>query len=82
VLAGDRGRLIAETMPQPAMTTWAVVIRTCIIDDFIREAIAKVADTILNLGAGLDTRGLPGNDCVQGEPAGRGATLQTDAAKD
>ena len=56
VLAGDHGRLIAETMPQPAMTTWAVVIRTCIIDDFIREAIAQGADTILNLGAGLDTR--------------------------
>ncbi|MGZ5920060.1 MAG: class I SAM-dependent methyltransferase [Hyphomicrobium sp.] len=56
VLAGDHGRLIAGTMPQPAMTTWAVVIRTCIIDDFIREAIAQGADTILNLGAGLDTR--------------------------
>jgi methyltransferase (TIGR00027 family) len=56
VLAGDHGRLIAEAMPQPAMTTWAVVIRTCIIDDFIREAIAQGADTILNLGAGLDTR--------------------------
>jgi O-methyltransferase involved in polyketide biosynthesis len=56
VLAGDHGRLIAGTMPQPAMTTWAVVIRTCIIDDFIREAIAQAAGTILNLGAGLDTR--------------------------
>jgi len=56
VLSGDHGRLIAGTMPQPAMTTWAVVIRTCIIDDFIREAIAQGADTILNLGAGLDTR--------------------------
>ncbi len=55
-LAGDRGRRIAEAMPQPAMTSWAVVIRTCIIDDFIREAIAQGADTILNLGAGLDTR--------------------------
>jgi methyltransferase (TIGR00027 family) len=56
VLAGERGRRIAESMPQPQMTTWALVIRTCIIDDFIREAIAKGADTILNLGAGLDTR--------------------------
>ena len=89
VLAGDHGRLIAGTMPQPAMTTWAVVIRTCIIDDFIREPIAQGADTILNLGAGLDTRpahldrgGLPRHDCVQGEPAGgRGTTLQTDAAE-
>jgi len=56
VLAGERGRKIAESMPQPQMTTWALVIRTCIIDDFIREAVAKGADTILNLGAGLDTR--------------------------
>jgi methyltransferase (TIGR00027 family) len=56
VLAGERGRRIAESMPQRQMTTWALVIRTCIIDDFIREAIAKGAGTILNLGAGLDTR--------------------------
>jgi len=56
VLAGERGRKIAASMPQPQMTTWALVIRTCIIDDFIREAVAKGADTILNLGAGLDTR--------------------------
>jgi methyltransferase (TIGR00027 family) len=56
VLSGDRGRQIADAMPQPQMTGWAVVIRTCIIDDFIRAAIAQGADTILNLGAGLDTR--------------------------
>jgi methyltransferase (TIGR00027 family) len=56
LLAGDRGREIANSMPQPAMTSWAVVIRTSIIDDFIRAAIAQGADTILNLGAGLDTR--------------------------
>jgi methyltransferase (TIGR00027 family) len=56
VLAGDRGRKIADAMPQPAMTSWAIVIRTCIIDDFIRLAIAQGVDTILNLGAGLDTR--------------------------
>jgi methyltransferase (TIGR00027 family) len=56
ILAGDRGRQIADEMPQPQMTSWAIVIRTCIIDDFIRYAIAQGADTILNLGAGLDTR--------------------------
>jgi methyltransferase (TIGR00027 family) len=56
VLAGDRGQKIADAMPQPEMTGWAVVIRTCIIDDFIHAAIAQGADTILNLGAGLDTR--------------------------
>jgi len=38
------------------MTSWFIVIRTCIIDDYIRFAIAHGADTVLNLGAGLDTR--------------------------
>jgi methyltransferase (TIGR00027 family) len=35
---------------------WFVVIRTVIIDDLIKQAIAQGADTVLNLGAGLDTR--------------------------
>jgi methyltransferase (TIGR00027 family) len=56
LLAGERGRQIARNMPMPQMTAWAVVIRTCIIDDFIRHALAQGVDTILNLGAGLDTR--------------------------
>jgi methyltransferase (TIGR00027 family) len=56
VLAGDRGRRIANALSQPQMTGWAIVIRTCIIDDFIRYAIAQGADTVLDLGAGLDTR--------------------------
>lgn len=56
VLAGDRGKEIARTMPGPFMTAWSVVIRTCIIDDYIRSAIAEGVDTVLNLGAGLDTR--------------------------
>src|SRR5262249_45779088 len=33
-----------------------VVILTVILDDYIRQAIAAGVDTILNLGAGLDTR--------------------------
>lgn len=38
------------------MTAWIVVMRTCIIDDYIRFAISDGVDVILNLGAGLDTR--------------------------
>ena len=38
------------------MGAWSVVIRTVIIDNLISEAIAEGVDTILNLGAGLDTR--------------------------
>jgi methyltransferase (TIGR00027 family) len=56
ILAGDRGKKIAHTMPMPLMTGWTVVIRTCIIDDYIRLAVAQGVDTVLNLGAGLDTR--------------------------
>ncbi|MGE3456275.1 MAG: class I SAM-dependent methyltransferase, partial [Kofleriaceae bacterium] len=51
-----RGRDIAETIADGYEVAWVVVIRTLIIDDFIREAIAGGCDTILNLGAGLDTR--------------------------
>jgi methyltransferase (TIGR00027 family) len=38
------------------MTEWAVVIRTCLIDDYIRFGLAQGVDVVLNLGAGLDTR--------------------------
>jgi len=55
-LAGERGAKIAEAMPMPRVIGWNVVIRTCIIDDFILRAIGEGVDTILNLGAGLDTR--------------------------
>lgn len=56
VLAGDQGKRIAHAMPMPFMTGWVVVIRTCIIDDYVRLALAQGIDAVLNLGAGLDTR--------------------------
>ncbi len=57
-LAGDRGKKIIGNLPKQAFIGgWSVVIRTRIIDDFIQNAIADGGvDTILNLGAGLDTR--------------------------
>jgi methyltransferase (TIGR00027 family) len=56
-LAGDHGRQIIARLPGRAfLGGWSVVIRTCIIDDLIRSSIAAGTDTILNLGAGLDTR--------------------------
>ncbi len=56
-LAGDKGKKIIENLPKTArLGGWTVVIRTCIIDDFIQRALAEGVDTILNLGAGLDTR--------------------------
>jgi methyltransferase (TIGR00027 family) len=56
VLAGERGEKIARAMPMSPWMAWSVVMRTCIIDDFVRWAIADGVDTVLNLGAGLDTR--------------------------
>lgn len=55
-LADVRGRDIAARVADGAQVAWVVVIRTCIIDNFILEAIASGCDTVLNLGAGLDTR--------------------------
>lgn len=56
VLSGERGEKIARSMPMSFGTAWSVVLRTCIIDDFIRWAIGDGVDAVLNLGAGLDTR--------------------------
>ena len=55
-LAGEQGKRIAETMPARFLTEWVVAIRTRVIDEYIREAIAEGIDCVLNLGAGLDTR--------------------------
>ena len=55
-LAAERGRDIAEKIDGSEQIAWVVVMRTCIIDDLIREAIGRGCDTVLNLGAGLDTR--------------------------
>ncbi len=55
-LAGEKGRRLAETFATAAITGWSVAIRTTVIDDFIRGALARGIGTVLSLGAGLDTR--------------------------
>ncbi|HLH12625.1 MAG TPA: SAM-dependent methyltransferase [Methylovirgula sp.] len=56
-LAGARGRAIVADAPRRAsFGRWFLSIRTCIIDRFIESALAEGFDTVLNLGAGLDTR--------------------------
>jgi methyltransferase (TIGR00027 family) len=55
-LAGERGREIALAMPTSLMIGWSVTVRTRIVDDYIASAVAGGVDTVLNLGAGLDTR--------------------------
>jgi methyltransferase (TIGR00027 family) len=56
ILAGDRGRKIARSFSRTAMIAWGVVLRTSAIDRLIQEALQSGVDTVLNLGAGLDTR--------------------------
>ena len=55
-LAGERGAQIAAAMPMSRVIAWTVAIRTCIIDNYINFAIGEGVDSVLNLGAGLDTR--------------------------
>jgi methyltransferase (TIGR00027 family) len=55
-VAGERGKAIAARLPRSALIGWSVAVRTVIIDDYIQAAVARGADTVLNLGAGLDTR--------------------------
>ena len=43
-------------MPDTALVQWGVVVRTSAIDRLIGEALNSGVDTVVNLGAGLDTR--------------------------
>jgi methyltransferase (TIGR00027 family) len=56
VLAGERGKQIADAMPYPRIMNWFLVIRTVALDRLIQAAIEQGADTLINLGTGLDTR--------------------------
>jgi methyltransferase (TIGR00027 family) len=55
-LAGEHGKKILAALPKTFLGAWSVVVRTVIIYDLISRAIGEGVDTILNLGAGLDTR--------------------------
>jgi len=56
-LIGERGKKIAEHMQSTARyTEWSVIIRTVIIDDYINDLVKEGIDTVINLGAGMDTR--------------------------
>ena len=55
-LIGERGEKIGAGLSRSKYSRWAVVTRTCIIDHIIRELVQDQVDTVVNLGAGLDTR--------------------------
>lgn len=55
-LTAERGRLIAEAMPAAKALHFIMATRTTAIDRLIESALARGVDTVINLGAGLDTR--------------------------
>lgn len=56
-LVGERGPAIAAGMDRAfRYTEWSVIMRTTIIDRFIHDLVGEGVDTVINLGAGLDTR--------------------------
>jgi methyltransferase (TIGR00027 family) len=55
-LAGERGFRMARHMSRKHYIRWALSVRTVVIDRMIAELLADGVDTIVNLGAGLDTR--------------------------
>jgi methyltransferase (TIGR00027 family) len=56
LLAGDRGQQIASAIEFSRANSWSFVARTYLFDAAIERHIAEGFETILNLGAGLDTR--------------------------
>lgn len=55
-LAGDRGRELAASMQPADALAFAMTMRTIAIDRLIQKAVSLGVETVLNLGAGLDTR--------------------------
>ena len=55
-LAGEKGAALAERMTAAAQFSWMTVVRTVVVDELVEEAIARGVRTVVNLGAGLDTR--------------------------
>jgi methyltransferase (TIGR00027 family) len=55
-LAGPRGYKMVEQTPGTERMAFAMVIRTTAIDRLIYDALSKGVTTVINLGAGLDTR--------------------------
>src|SRR5438128_12353475 len=55
-LAGEKGFEMVATTPYTKSMAFAMIVRTCAIDRLVETAISKGIDTVINLGAGLDTR--------------------------
>lgn len=55
-MAGERGEEIVRSLPFGRSMAWSMVVRTAVMDELILRCIDRGARTVLNLGAGLDTR--------------------------
>ena len=56
-LAGVRGEQLTQIMPEAKSVAQGSTVRTCVMDELILRTVEQEGvDTILNLGAGLDTR--------------------------
>ena len=55
-LGGARGEEIVATLPKAHDSSWALVVRTKVLDEIIMERVAHGVDLVVNLAAGLDTR--------------------------
>lgn len=55
-MAGERGQAIVDALPFGRSMGWSMVVRTAVLDELILRCVERGARTVLNLGAGLDTR--------------------------
>ncbi len=56
-LIGEGGEGFAQTIPGFKSGLWAMVVRTCLIDEIVQTAVdERGVDTVVNLAAGLDAR--------------------------
>lgn len=56
LLAGPHGEALTGTIRGSRFVQWVMALRTVAIDRLIASALSRGADTIVNLGAGMDTR--------------------------
>ncbi len=52
----ERGRRIADEIVGAKNFEWMIAVRTAVLDELIASAVSSGVDTVLNLGAGMDTR--------------------------
>jgi methyltransferase (TIGR00027 family) len=56
-LGGAQGQAIVDTMKRGSQMAWAMIVRTAVFDEVIRERVkSSGVDLVLNLAAGLDAR--------------------------